>query len=757
MEIGGVVNLVTICVLVGFAVLGFVWHARGNSKGLYCVILDLAFVVLNVIISVFLSGMITDLLIEPNTIYSVLDMVNGGATEGTLAELLAQMELYLRDGEFLATADFGLVFAIVEIILNPIVFILTFFASGIILFIIKQLIKIAIPRTKGIALRLTSGGIGAIKDVLIVAVYVAPLIGFATYGINTIHKAADTIGGDDLISIENQVAEYENIVTEGALGVINTCGGQFLFETLTTTNVNDVEVSLVNETDNILNIYSSIVPLTQINTIDFTTKEAELIDATIDEIEKSEFLTATVASVLAQCTDELYKTDTLFAFKRPFLGDSFDTVADTFLEVWSKTNSEALVRDLRTFSSVFKGLIDVGLFKELNTVGGNIFVVLEKSEFYNGILQSLYVNNRTRPIVPTVVNALHSYMYEVYEAINGYPYDAGGIDEVDQSRINQTTLNEESVRIATAVRELNKFANSTAGVTYVDDIVKLGDFVALGTGLNQMRDSVFFSESYEFLLDSLLHSEACAKLGIFDDNFVSNAIGNPDDPTDDADMVQLLVSRQNLAKLTMAMWEGDKPTQEDSLRVLISNLAFDPDDPNSRQNSENETKALKELAALDNLTKYGVGGDKGNTVSSIAETLVDTIHDHRYVDKNGDGVVDQTDIDMEASATAHIITVLSGLHNNVEGASTIFGDQNSVTGESAEQFVSEILASSIASEMIDDALDGGKNEDPYGIHATLTENDKESVSSALQKEYHNGTNKSKLENIAAILGVTFNP
>jgi len=756
MDIGGVVNLVTICVLAGFATLGFVWHVRGNSKGLFCVLIDLAFVVLNLIASIFVSKMITDLLIEPNVVYSVLDMINGGATEGTLAELLEQMELYLRDGEFLATADLGLVFAIVEVILNPIVFILTFFVLGIILFIVKQLIKIAIPRTKGIALRLASGGVGAVKNVLIIAVYVAPQIGFATYGMNALNKAADTIGGD-VAEIRTQVAEYEGIVTGGALGVINTCGGQFLFETLSTTNVNDVEISLVNETDNVLNIYSSIVPLTEISSINFTSKEADLVDEAINEIEKSEYLTAMVASIMAQCTEEIYKTDTLLELKRPYLGDSFDPVVEKLLEVWSKTNSEALVRDLRTYASVFRSLIDSGLFRELNTVGGNLYVVLENNKFYEGILQNLYYNNRTRPIVPSLANALQQYLYEVYEAINGYPYDLGGIDAVDESRINESSLSEESIRIATAVRELSKFANSTTGVTYVDDIVKLGDFVALGTGLNQMRDSIFFGASYEFLLDSILHSEACAKLGIFDANFVDNAIGNPDNPSDDADMVQLLVSRQNLATLTMAMWDGNKLAQENSLKVLIANLAFDPEDPYSRQNSENEAKALKELAALDNLAKYGVGGDKGNTVSSITETLVDTIHDHRYVDKNGDGIVDQTDIDAEAEATAHVITILSGVHNNIEGATTVFGVQNSVTGESAEQFIGEILASSIANEMIDDALDGGKNEDPYGVHATLTDADRANVEAALTNEYNNGTNKAKLENIAAILGVSFNP
>ncbi|MBO5261512.1 MAG: CvpA family protein [Clostridia bacterium] len=753
MGISQIVNISSIGLLCLIALIGFF---RGRKRGFLRSLIDVVFFLINVVISVPLARWITDIVIAPNVLYKVLDAINGGSTEGFLAQLLTHFE----EGEFLASADLNLVFALFEVILTPIIYILTLFLAGILLWIIKLIvIKCFIPKLEEVKLgsRFVGGLLRAAKAVLVFIVYLVPIIGFATYGVNTIHSASDSLEIEEIKDIEAQIAEYEPIVTEGTIGAISKFGGQWLFEMLSTKNVGDVQVSLVDETENVLAIYNSIVPLTEIESSELTSKEADLIDQAINEIDKSEYLTATVASVLSQFSKELYNKKQVIGYDIPDLGTSFNPVLDELLVVWSETDRAGLVNDLRTYSAVFRSTVEQGLFKEINSEDGDIFVVLEKSEFYSGIFQSLNKNSRTKRVVPVLANALQSYLYAVYEEINGYPYGSGEAKPVDESKIDENSLNLESIRVAAAIKELRKFSKTTEDIEYVEDIVKKGDFVALGTGLNNLRDSIFFGNSYEFLLNSILHSEACSKLGIFDENFVKNAIGDPDDPTDDADMVQLLLSRQKLATLTMAMWDGDKKAQEESLKVLISNLSYDPNDPSSKENAENEMEALKELAALENLDKYGVRGDKGNTVSNITTDLVDTIHDHKYTDKNGDGIVDQADIDMEAEATAHIITVLSGVHNNVEGTDNVFGagEGASKTGESADKFVADVMSSSIAKEMMDGALEGD-NKDPYGIHGTLTENDKANVESALTNYSNNpDADQDALEDLAAILGVNF--
>lgn len=754
MNISQIVNISSIALLGLIALIGFF---RGRKRGVLRSLIDVVFFIINVVLSVPLARWITDLVVTPSTLHKVLDTINGGATDGVLAELLVHFE----EGKFLASADLSLVFALFEVIVTPIIYIATLFLAGILLWIIKLIIiKCFIPKLEDVKLgsKFVGGLLRAAKAVLVFVVYLVPIIGFATYGLNTIHSAGDSLEIDGIKDIETQIAEYEPIVREGTIGAISKCGGQWLFEMLTTKNIGDVQISLVDETENVLAIYKSFVPLTKIESAELTSNEADLIDEAINEIDKSEYLTATVASILSQFSKELYDKKQILGYDMPDLGASFNPVLDELLVVWSETDRAGLVNDLRTYSAVFRSTVEQGLYKEINSEKGDVFVVLEKSEFYSGIFQNLNKNSRTKRVVPVLANALQNYLYEVYEEINGFPYGSGEAKPVDEGKIDENSLNFESIRVATAIKELRKFSKTTENIEYVEDIVKQGDFVALGTGLNNLRDSIFFGNSYEFLLNSILHSEACSKLGIFDANFVKNAIGDPDDPRDDADMVQLLLSRQKLATLTMAMWDGDKKAQEDSLKVLISNLAYDQNDPDSKKNAENEMEALKELAKLENLDKYGVRGDKGNTVSSITTELVDTIHDHKYTDKNGDGVVDQADIDIEAEATAHIITVLSGVHNSVEGTNNVFGagEGASKTGESADKFVSDVMSSSIAKEMMDNALEGGE-KDPYGIHGTLTDTDKANVESALNEYKNNNSDADtgSLEDLAAILGVKF--
>ncbi len=753
---GVTVIIVSSVLLLGVAVLGFFLNFRKKSRTLYGALIDLGFLILNVVLSIFIADGIADAIVTPGLAYDVIDLINGGAEEGVLAELLEQMELSMREGEFLDTADLRLVFVIFEVVLSPLVFIASFIVLGIIFFVGKIFLKRILPETENLALRISGGSVGALKNILLVSIVLAPLIGYGTYAFGTFHSAADATGNEDMEDMVVELTEYEEIFTEGPFDAINVCGGGWLFDVLTTAHVDDVKVSLLDETENAINIYKSIVPLTEIESINFTSNEADLLDDAISEIDNSEYLTAMIASVMAQGSKELYESEKLLSFERPVLGESFDPVAEKLLEIWSTTTRAGLIDDLRTFSEIFRSTVDNGLYRELNAEDGDTFIVLENSKFYSGILQALHRNERTRPVVPTLANALQSYLYEVYEEINGFPYRTGEADSVDEGKINEGSLNAESLRIATAVQEIRKFTASTEGTVYVEEMVKQGDFVALGTALNQMRDSIFFNNSYEFLLNSILNSEACAKLGIFDANFVNSAIGDPDDPSDDADMVTLLVSRQNLAKLTIAMWDGDKAGQEDSLRILIANLSYDKNDPAAKNATESEAAALKELAAIENLGRYGVGGSKGNTVSSVTETLVETIHDHVYEDQNGDGVVDQADIDIEAANTAHIITVISGAHDDKAGVSNVFGADDSKTGESAADFVSNVVSSSIASEMMENALKENP-VDPYGIHSTLTEEDKSNVESALRDEYRQGTDKSTLENLAAVLGVTLRP
>ncbi|MBO4982797.1 MAG: CvpA family protein [Clostridia bacterium] len=729
---------IPVLVLLVIAGIGFLF---GMLKGTFRSLSDLVFVLLNAVLSTVIAKGIAKAILTPQKFYEILVSANEKINSEAISNLIAQIEPYLSDGEFLATADLSYVLALPAVIIAPIIFMVVFLVLGLIFNIVKLVVhKLLIPKTSNLGLKIIGGAIGAIKNVLAVAIFIVPIIGYANFAFDTVDSIGENIESQEVVlDVQEQAS---NVLDDGVIGAIDKFGGNWLFETLSTTEVHEVRLSLKEETIKIINIYDKIVPLTGIESANLTENEIKMLNEAIDEMEKSEYLTATIASILSQVSKELYEHKELVVIKLPDYGKTFNPLVETVLQVFSTADSEGIVKDLRTVSAIVETMVEKGLFRELTSEEGDLYLVLENGEFYSEIFVELYRNERTRPFVPAIANAMQSYLYDVYESVNGFQYGNGIPERMDESKINEVAVSEEGFRIAAAIKELRHFAQTVQGGEYVDEIVKMGDFSALGRGLNLVRDSIIFGNMYHFLLDAVLHSDTCANLGIFDSNFIESATAP------DADMESLLLSRQSITLLTIAMWEGDKTAQEESLKVLIEQVMA------------HDTDALKELVEAENLEKYGVRGEKGETISSIVSTLADTIHTHEYVDENGDGSTED-EKHAEAEKTAHILTVITDAHNHTSDADNVFdnGDGLSKSGETAENLVDIILDSAIATEMIDSATQNSEL-DPYNVQNSLTASDTEALQNALANKYGSVTTeeeKAVVDDIANIFGITLVP
>ena len=736
MDINQIINLSVIGLFVIVAAVGFI---RGIFKGAYRSLTDILFVLVNAVASVFISKGLASLLLKPQRVYDWMSTINESLKSEGLANALYQVEPYLRDGEFLAEAELGYVLALPIAIITPLLFMLVFFLMGLIFKIIKFIVqKLLIPKTKSTSMKILGGTFGAIRSVLALAIFIIPLIGYATYAVNTVNYASENIDNHSVRDIDSSIEEYEECVTDGAFGVISTCGGQWLFDMLSTTTVEDVDVSLVDETNNAIDLYSHVEVLTRTDFANLKQADIDNINKLIDKLEDSEYLMSLVSSTVSQVAGEFYEENELFGYELPYYGESLNPAVQTGLQLLSTMEADGLIGDLRTFTDVAESLVKYSLLEEISKEEGDIFIALENPSFYSDILISLYINERTRVLVPTIANFAQSVLYEVYENVNGKPYGNGEINKVDENKMSVPAMNEEGIRIALAIKEIRYFAETVEQFVYIDEIVKYGDFSALGRALNQIKNSVFFGSSYRFLLDALLKSDSCVKLGIFDKNFVENAT------KPDADMEQLLLSRQSLARLTMAMWNGDKAEKEEALKVLIEQAVAEDSD------------ALKELAALENLKRYGVKGEKGQMISSITVSLADTIHTHEYVDENGNGSTED-EKHAEAEKVAHILTVITGAYNGDSSAENMFdnGDGVSKTGESTQSLIEDVLDSDVAMEMIGSAVKENA-QDPYNIDASLSEADKAALESTLAQSYATSTSsqdKQAIKDIAQLFGV----
>ena len=737
MDITQIVSWASIGLFALVAIIGFI---RGIFKGTFRSLADICFVLVNAIASIFIAKGIANLLISPERVYGWMKTLNESLESEALADTIASLEPYLAEGELLTTVDLSYVMALPIAIIAPILFLVVFFVIGVIFKIVKTIIqKLFIPKTKSLPLRLLGGALGAVRSVLAIALLLMPIVGFATYGVNTVHMADDALGEENSVTeIASQVYEYEGAITGGGFGAVSTCGGRWLFEILSTTEVNGIDVSLTDETERFVNIYVAGEKLIDADFTSLTKEDSENVDALIDRIEESEYLTSLISFVVSTASSELYNKQELMGFELPYYGKSLDPVVQTLLEIFSTTDKAGFVKDLRTFGTILDHLVEHGLFEQLGQEDGDIFIVLENGDFYSDILIDLYNNERTRPILPALVNGMQSFLYEVYEDVNGKPYGNGEIIKIDESKITALSMAEEGHRLAIAIKEARYFATTVDTSGYVDEIVKTGDFAALGRGLNQLRDSIFFGNSYRFLLDALLKSETCVKIGIFDKNFVDNAT------KPDADMESLLLARQSLTRLTLAMWDGDTAAQEEALKVLLEQV------------SPEDVEALKELVTPENLKRYGVKGEKGQTISSIATYVADTIYNHVYDDLNGDGSIED-EKHAEVESAAHIITVINGAYSDTH-IENVFdnGSGESRTGETAEGLVDYILDSPIVTEMIASAT-SNSSSDPLNIEHKLSENDKEGLGNALSDKLASELSAEERQNIlnaALLFGIT---
>ncbi|MBO5312410.1 MAG: CvpA family protein [Clostridia bacterium] len=721
-----IIQIINIAILATFGVVALIGFIRGIFKGTFRSLSDIALILINAVASTFISRAIAKAILNVDSVAEALVELENTFNNESYSAFLDSIEPYIEQGSIIREWDWGFILALPAVILTPIIFMLVFFLMGFVFKIVKLILqKLLIPKTKNGGLRVLGGVLGAVRSVLALAIFLVPIIGYANFALATVGDVEEATQEQILGESEDEIVDA--VMSNTAIDVIKKCGGVWFFGELSTVYVEDVKVSLTEEKDHILEIYGNVPQLMELGEVGLESwgeEQVQLIDSTIASLEKSEYLTSLIASIMSQASSQLENGGDIYGFKLPYFGKTLDPVVQKLLSVWTTTDGKGLSNDLHTYSGIFAHLVEMELFAKTANFE-ELMALLENGEFYSGILIPLHENERTKPVVPTVADALQSYLYEIYERVNGEPYP-GEITKVSMDDVNSANMNDEAEKIAEAIKEIHNFVNTAQGIENLEELVKRGDFGALGKGLNHIRDSVFFSNAYHFMLDTLLHSQMCADLGIFDSNFIENAT------RPDADMEQLLLSRQNIAILTMAMWDKDAEAQKGALKVLIEQVAQD------------DSEALKELVSVENLGIYGIEGEEAGNISGIVNSLVDTIHTHKFSSEN--------EMHTEAEKTAEIIATLNGTHIDDDSLENAFGEGNSKTGVKTDDFVNDILDSQIAKEMIRSAVTSGE-EDPYNLDGYLSDSDISSMTSSLSAKYAEAETQAEKQAILDIASI----
>ncbi len=722
-------------ILAAFIAVGAIGFLLGFMKGTFKSITDLLFLALNVFISVLVATAIVKNIVTINNVTEYFPTV--ASSVGLEQSLIDEVNGYLTSPELNAMAV-SLLLALMTVIVLPIAFMGVFIALGVIFIIPKIIVnKLVMPSTKGIGLRLGGGLIGGIAKAVALAVLIMPIVGYINYASETLDmlKANDT----PIEAIEQVEATVDEAKEAPVLKAVYSVGGKALFDTLTTITVDDIEISLRHETKTAVDIYNETGNFIGVPLEEYGDTQVESIEKIEDIINDAEFVPAFLSHAIAFVAQEWNKGNTVFGIEKPVIGTELQEALDSTLIVLEDTTPKTFKEDLCTVAEIAKYAIDDGILNALMSDDGDILYVLENTDVISNILVELHRNERTRPILPAITNGAVNYLYNIYDEVNGTTTEKHHM--IDINGLTEQVVSKEGEIISNVIVELDTFLTSIEGKMdgKTIDIIREGDFAALGRAFNGIKKSYLFCDTFEFILRTVLESKGCADLGILDEEFINNAIMH------DSDLEMMLVSRQKIALLVLSMYKGEELDYNDAIEALLMNI------------TTTDADSVKSILTEENLKSIGVKGEHIHTISGLLTSMVDTIKDESTS-------IPQEEMAKEAESAGKIIQAVdSALDNSAKDKNVFVSDDNKETTSqmSASEFVSTTLESNLVSSMIITATkdeNGNEVDDPYNVREHLSENDISELENALSEEYASTEDgdeakKEKLDAIAHIFGV----
>ena len=738
-------------VYIAFGAVALIGFIIGIIKGLFRSLLEVAFVALNALLSGFGATHIAKAIVKPEKIGDILDLVKSKINlgENTL-ETINQVQTVLKNPEANTTAA-SLVIAAATVIVLPIIFMLLYIVFALILVIPKLIIQhVCIHKPRRGAARWSGGLVLALSNVIALAIFLIPIFGYADYANEALAalksnepqtvEQSDSAQGNDVFSqAQSYVEPIANSFVAKAVGAV---GGDKLFEKLTTVEVDGMTVSLKAETDCAIMIYKEVDAFVKVAFKDYGQNQITAIENVEQVILDADFVPAVVANVLSYVATEWEQGRDVFGMAKPTVGQELQPSVDQIISTLAKTNTESFKKDVSTIVDVVVCCIDDKVLETaLGENPGEMVNILEETSFLSDVLLALHKNERFRPAIPTVSSGIVNYVYRVYDEVNGTTTEKHEV--INYDKLTEADVRVEGERISVIISEIDTFIASLEGVDLENDqytALTTGDFAALGRAFNELRKSYLFKDTFEFLLKAILKSEACAQLGFIDDDFIQNATRV------DADLEKMLVARQNLGILILALKDDDPAVYDSAIETILLTI------------SKGEGESLESILTYSNLRSLGLSKEKSRTISGLLTSMVQSFDGMNFTPE-------QTK--QEAEATGKIVNAINSVLDNVDNIENIFNVSDDEVGSgtsdmTADEFVETAINSEFVSAMIGNAVvdkDGNVVDDPYHIHKNMSQSDIAAIENAIANEYNKeGTKEDSskvetLENIAHILGI----
>lgn len=757
-----------VCIVIGFI--------RGFFKGAIKSVIDVGVALLCAILALPITKGITRILVSSDVLNNVANKLMEILPSGAVS-YVDEVKNYLASestGE--ATKEIlELVASLPTILLSPIVYLIVFVVLCVIGFIIASLIKLlACPKPKKLGWKILGGALSAGAYIVVFAVLLVPVIGYSNFAGNTaehcielveayeekegenVPSEAKTLSSDtdsqekstkekiDLSGLKsplNIVQEFTEPINDNFISkMVYALGGRGTFENLTTTKVARVKLNLQREVDGLIDISGAAICFLDTEPKYYDSTQSDAVSDINSALERSEYLPLLLSKIISFVSNEYYQGNDVFGIEKPDLGEDFNPTLDRVLFVLKDTDSNDIRKDIKTISNIANGALETGLIDEVTSEEIDVWKIIENEELLEIIFVELYDNERTRNMIPYVTSAITNYMYDLYDDINDTETEK---DEFDYSKYNEYQLRQEAVYISSAIEEIHAFLDTIVLSEEEFDpkeAIMTANFGALGRGLENLRQSIFTERLFKLLLHAVLRSEAITELGIVDPILIKNA------EKEDSDLEGMLVARQNVMRLAIAIQEKEDSAQtRDLMEQVIEKLIAGDDE------------SLGSIVTKDNLISLGMKESDAESIEGIVGSMLEGANDCEFES--------ETEQKEEIKKTEEIITAVGNtvLDKKAENMFDVSSDTTSATGMSAQEFVDSIIDSKLTSAMIQGASDGEDGEtvkDPYKIQKELSDADKEAISEAINNDYasEDATDEQRktLESLANIFGITIN-
>ena len=734
-----------VCLIIGFL--------RGIFKGAIKSGLDAGVALLSAIVTLPLTKGLTRVIVDSSILNLILDKLLG-VLPSSVGFYVESIKAYLENEATVksVTEIAELIAAIPTILLSPILFILIFLVIFGILSIVSTVIKMLVcPETKKIGFRIIGGVLSAAAYIVVLFVVIIPVTGYSNLASSVSSHCLEVIDENEKSKNENlvldlsivkaplkAVVEYTEPITSNQVSrVMYAIGGKAIFSSLTTTKIDGVKLDVEVEANGAIDICSSAIKFLGVEPKNYSKEQSDAINEINDAICDSEYLALLTSKLVSFIANEYYQGNDIFGIEKPNLGKDFNPTFDKVLRVLKDTDSNDIRKDLRTISNIANGALEAGVIKEVTSAEINVWEIVENEDLIELIFVELYINTRTRNMIPYLTSAATNYVYEMYDDVNNTYTDPG---KFDYSNYNEQQLAKEATYIANAIKEIHLFieqANFEEGFDPKLLVLEV-DLGTLGRGLENLRESMFTERIFKLLLHAALHSEAITQTGIIDQTLINNV------EKENSNLAEMLVARQNVIKLAISIQEkGDSEQTKELMDSVIESILKNDDD------------LIGSIVSKDKLGSLGMSENDATSIEGIVGSIIDGAKDCEF--ENDEEKVEEIK-KAETIISAVGNTVLDKKEDNV--FTTGEGDSSS-TNMTAKDFVDSVTDSKLTSSIVQNAVKGENGEtveDPYNIQKELSDNDKEEISQAIKENYAKEDlteeERKTLEALANIFGVT---